>query len=65
MAANCCAAQKQRHRRPDAKRHDICLSSLFAYTDEFEEQVILYRIGHRMKIAEALKRKSAGSKEAL
>ena len=34
-------------------------------TDEFEEQVILYRIGHRMKIAEALKRKSTGSKEAL
>ncbi len=34
-------------------------------TDEFEEQVILYRIGHRLKIAEALKRKSTGSKETL
>ncbi len=34
-------------------------------TDEFEENVILYRIGHRIKIADALRRKSTGSKEPL
>lgn len=34
-------------------------------TDEFEEKVILYRIGHRLKIAEVLRRKSTGSKAPL
>jgi hypothetical protein len=30
-------------------------------TDQYEEKVLLYRIGQRIKIAEALKRQSAGS----
>jgi len=34
-------------------------------TDMHEENVILYRVGQRLKIAEALKRKSAGSKAPL
>jgi hypothetical protein len=34
-------------------------------SDEIEEKVLLYRIGQRIRIAEALRRKSAGSKESL
>ena len=33
-------------------------------TDQVEEKVILYRIGQRVRVAESLKRKSQGSKEA-
>ncbi len=34
-------------------------------TDEIEEKVLLYRIGQRIRIAEALKRKAAGSRDSL
>lgn len=34
-------------------------------TDQIEEKVLLYRIGQRVKITEALRRKALGSKEAL
>jgi len=34
-------------------------------TDEVEEKVLLYRIGQKIRIAEALKRKSTGSRESL
>ncbi len=34
-------------------------------SDSVEERILLYRIGQRIKIAEALKRKSSGSTESL